>query len=113
MEFVQLFLVWTEADVAMRSMGMPALKLLERILKKSPNFVFYDDNKAMIGVVRSGRNPTMRHLERSHGVSISWMHEMFTRDYMYLAYEVTDRMAADIYTKAFNMETCMFADWST
>ena len=58
------------ADVAMRSMGMPALKLVERILKKSPNFVFYDDNKAMIGVVRSGRNPTMRHLERSHGVSI-------------------------------------------
>ena len=33
------------ADVAMRSMGMPALKLVERILKKSPNFVFYDDNK--------------------------------------------------------------------
>ena len=90
------------ADVAMRSMGVPALKLVERILKKSPNFVFYDDNKAMIGVVQSGRNPTMRHLERSHGVSISWMHEMFTRDYMYLAYEVTDRMAADIYTKAFN-----------
>ena len=90
------------ADVAMRAMGMPALKLLQRILKKSPNFVFYDDNKAMIGVVRSGRNPTMRHLERSHGVCISWTHEMFSRDYMYLAYEVTDRMAADIYTKAFN-----------
>ena len=81
---------------------MPALKLLQRILKKSPNFVFYDDNKAMIGVVRSGRNPTMRHLERSHGVCISWMHEMFSRDYMCLAYEVTERMAADIYTKAFN-----------
>ena len=90
------------ADVAMRAMGMPALKLLQRILKKSPNFVFYDDNKAMIGVVLSGRNPTMRRLERSHGVCISWTHEMFTRDYMYLAYEVTDRMAADIYTKAFN-----------
>ena len=85
------------ADVAMRAMGMPALKLLQRILKQS-----HDDHKAMIGVVRSGRNPTMRHLERSHGVCISWMHEMFTRDYMYLAYEVTDRMAADIYTKAFN-----------
>ena len=26
------------ADVAMRSMGMPALKLVERVLKKSPNF---------------------------------------------------------------------------
>ena len=53
---------------------MPALKLLQRILKKSPNFVFYDDNKAMIGVVRSGRNPTMRHLERSHGVCIRVVH---------------------------------------
>ena len=62
------------ADVAMRAMGMPALKLLQRILKKSPDFVFYDDNKAMIGVVRLGRNPTMRHLERSHGVCISWTH---------------------------------------
>ena len=72
------------ADVAMRAMGLPALKLLQRILKKSPNFA------------------TMRHLERSHGDCISWMHEMLTRDYMYLAYEVTDRMAADIYTKAFN-----------
>ena len=40
------------ADVA-RAMGMPALKLLQRILKKLPNFVFYDDNKAVIGVVRS------------------------------------------------------------
>ena len=86
----------------MRAIGLPALKLLQRILKKLPNFVFYDDNKAMIRVVRSGRNPTMRHLERSHGVCISWMHEMFTREYLYLAYEVPDRMAADIYTKALN-----------
>ena len=35
---------------------------------------------------------------------------MFERDYVYLAYEVTDRMAADIYTKAFQrfqkMEIC-------
>ena len=90
------------ADVAMRAMGMPALRLMERILGKEPKFVFFDDNKAMISVVRSGKNPTMRHLERSHGVAVTWMHDMFERDYMYPAYEVTDRMAADIYTKAFS-----------
>ena len=33
------------ADVAMRAMGLPALQLLQRILKKSPNFVFYDGEK--------------------------------------------------------------------
>ena len=57
------------ADVAMRAMGMPALRLMERILGKEAKFVFFDDNKAMISVVRSGKNPTMRHLERSHGCS--------------------------------------------
>ena len=56
----------------------------------------------MISVVRSGKNPTMRHLERSHGVAVTWMHDMFERDYMHLAYEVTDRVAADICTKAFS-----------
>ena len=88
------------ADVAMRAMGMPAFRLMERVLGKEPKFVFFDDNKAMITVVRSGKNPTMRHLERSHGVAVTWMHDMFERGYMYLAYEV--RMAADIYTKDFS-----------
>ena len=63
------------ADVAMRAMGMPALRLMERILGKGPKFVFFGDNKAMISVVRSGKNPTMRHLERSHGVAVTWMHD--------------------------------------
>ena len=44
----------------------------------------------------------MRHVERSHGVAVTWMHDMFERDYMHLAYEVTDRVAADICTKAFS-----------
>ena len=83
---------------------MPALRLMERILGKEPKFVLFDDNKAMISVVRSGKNLTMRHLERSHGVAVTWMHDMFERDYMYLAYEVTDRMAAD------PTETCVCAN---
>ena len=37
------------ADVAMRAMGMPALT----------KFVFFDDNKAMISLVRSGKNPIL------------------------------------------------------
>ena len=80
--------------------------------------MFFDDNKAMISVVSSGKNPTMRHLERSHGVAVTWMHDMFDRGYMYFAYEVTDRTAADIYIKAFsdsrngNMRVCKSDCWS-
>ena len=55
----------------------------------------------MIGVVRAGKNPTMRHLERSHGISVAWMHDVFQANYVSLAYEVTAKMAADIHTKAF------------
>ena len=55
----------------------------------------------MIGVVRSGRNPTMRHLERTHGIAITSLHEHFTRENYVLMYEVTSKMAADIHTKGF------------
>ena len=55
----------------------------------------------MIGVIRTGKNPTMRHLERTHGNSIGWMHSIFQEGYVSLAYEVTAKMAADIHTKSF------------
>ena len=58
----------TDAEIVAADVAMPALRLMERILGKEPKFVFFDDNKAMISVVRSGKNPTMRHQERSHGV---------------------------------------------
>ena len=54
-----------------------------------------------IGVVRSGRNPTMRHLERTHGISITSLHEHFSKDHFVLMYEITAKMAADIHTKGF------------
>ena len=43
----------------------------------------------------------MRHLERTHGISIQWMHEIFQNDLIYLVYEVTSKMCAGIHTKAF------------
>ena len=56
----------------------------------------------MISVVRSGRNPTMRYLERTHGVSAAWLHEIFQADHIALVYETTGKMAADIYTKGYD-----------
>ena len=89
------------ADYAMSRSGLPAITLWKLLSAADPNFVFYDDNQTMIGIVRTGKNPTMRRLERSHGICIAWMHEVFQEGYVGLAYEVTAKMAADIHTKAF------------
>ena len=55
----------------------------------------------MIGVVRSGRNQIMRHLERTHGISITSLHEHFGKKHFVLMYEITAKTAADIHTKGF------------
>ena len=89
------------ADFALRTMGVPVVDLWRIVAGKEPQIVFHDDNQAMIAVIRSGKNPTMRHIERSHGISIVWMHEMFLLSYIILIYEITSKMAADIHTKAF------------
>ena len=55
----------------------------------------------MMTVVKSGRNQRMRYLKKTHRVSVAWLHERFKSKDFELVYEVSCRMAADIYTKAF------------
>ena len=68
------------------------------------------DNRAMIEVIRTGRNPTMRHIGRVHGVSISFLHQVYRRIDVSINYISSTLMAADIYTKTFpeepNGSTC-------
>ena len=90
------------ADTAVRTIGLPALDLWDILSSTKGNLCLYEDNQAMISVVRSGRNPTMRYLERTHGVSVAWLHEIFQADHIALVYEITGKMAADIYTKGYD-----------
>ena len=55
----------------------------------------------MIRVAQTGKNPTMRHLGRTHGVSVKWIHQTFLSPQYVLLYEETNKQAADIFTKAF------------
>ena len=89
------------ADFALRSHAIPTISLWKTLAGSDPKIVFHDDNQGMIAVIRSGQNPTMRHLERTHGISIQWTHEIFQNDLIYLVYEITSKMCADIHTKAF------------
>ena len=44
----------------------------------------------------------MRYLERTHGVSVAWLHEIFQADHIALVYEITGKMTADIHTKGYD-----------
>lgn len=61
----------------------------------------------MIRVVETGKHPAMEQLNRSHRVDLAFLDERLApqseqRDNVGLIYELSERMAADIYTKAFS-----------
>ena len=99
-------------SLALRHCGLPCLNLWHALLPHHPGLVVHEDNQAMIKIVETGRNPTMRYIGRTHGVSVGWLHETFKGDDLTLAYEITSRMCADIYTKAFtDAEKWRLACW--
>ena len=72
------------ADYALRTHAIPVISLWKTLVGSDPEIIFHDDNQGMIAIIRSGQNPTMHHLERTHGISIQWMHEIFQNDLTYL-----------------------------
>ena len=57
--------------LAVRKVGLPSIDLWA-ILLNNPNIVlaFREDNQAMIQVLTTGKNPTMRHLRRVQKLSL-------------------------------------------
>jgi hypothetical protein len=84
---------------------VPALDFWDAVIPGHPPAVFHEDNQACIRVLETGRNPTMRHLDRCHRVSVAGLHERLgnpeTKDNVEVVYTDSSVMAADIYTKAF------------
>ena len=84
------------ADTAVRAIGLPAMDIWDILCSDKAKLCMYEDNQAMISVVGSGRNPTVRYLERTHRGSIAWLREVFQADHIALVYEIAGKMAADI-----------------
>ena len=89
------------ADDVVRTIGLPALDLWEEVLKRKVECHFHEDNQACLQVIKTGRNPTMRHITRTHGVNTSWLHERVLADRIQPRYVDSKNQAADIFTKAF------------
>ena len=90
------------ADHAVRTSGLPALPLWEKILNR-PQVVLqvYQDNQATARIMTTGRAPTLRHIQRTHCVSVAWLHERVIGPDIDLHDWMSDVMAAAIFTKHF------------
>jgi hypothetical protein len=89
------------ADHAIRSSGLPALQLWERLLNRELLIGVYQDNQATARIMTTGRAPTLRHIKRTHSVSVAWIHERVASDDIQLHDCVSAVMDADIFTKHF------------
>ncbi len=78
-----------------------ALDLWEVLFGQSVPIQFHEDNTAMVAIMKSGRNARMRHLNRTHGISMEWLLAEFERGRFVIQAIPSDSQAADIFTKAF------------
>ena len=90
------------ADHALRSFGIPALDLWSPLLN-NPNIHthFHADHETAIIAMRQGHSNTMRHLERTHGVSLRSLAEHVNKPHCVLDYERSALQSGDIFTKGF------------
>ena len=86
---------------ALRHCGLPSLSLWGILMPQFRTLDCHEDNTAMIRICQAGRNPTMRYLSRTMGISIAWLYERFQDTNLELIYEESAKMTADIFTKAF------------
>ena len=94
------------AQTAVGRMGIPLLVLWSHISEQcglNPlGLAALLDNTAMLEIIRTGRNLTVRHIgNKTHGVAVSWLHDLYTKKDVWMKYISTTMMAADLYTKAF------------
>ena len=90
------------ANLAIRAEGLPALQLWGMVLERPIKLVFQEGSQATIQILKTQKNPTLRHLNRTHRVNVSWLCEVF-KNLKEVALKCckTDEIAADIFTKAF------------
>ena len=89
------------AALGIRTVGVPALDLWEFVLQRLVILELMEDNQSTIQVIKTGKNPTMRHISRTHGVNVSWLHDCYARGIFTMTYQTTDGQSADIFTKVF------------
>ena len=81
------------------SEAIPASIPWSLILERNIQLRIYEDNQATIAVVKKGFSKKLQHISRTHKVNLSSLKEACVNDDTKLAYNDTQKQAADIFTK--------------
>jgi hypothetical protein len=87
--------------------GIPALDLWDVIFQRKTVLDVFQDNQSTQNIVHSGKAPTLRHVDRTQGVSIRSLHDWSQNEWMNVQDCHSSEMAADIFTKS----SIRGADW--
>ena len=89
----------------LRDEALPILDLWEALPsdgKLSSDLIIFEDNQSTILVAEKGYSKQLRHLGRTHRVSLAWLSDSLIANNGRIIYCPTELQAADLYTKAFS-----------
>ena len=89
------------AHAAVRLEGLPALQLWDIVLERKVAATLLEDNQATVQIFKSGKNPPLRHIARTHRVNLAWISDVYrTCDQMDTKHCSIHEQSADM-TKGF------------
>jgi hypothetical protein len=90
------------ADHATRREILPLLDLLEILSSSSWPVVLHEDNTAAKSVIEGSRSKELRHLGRTHKISVRSLQEVYAREGWKVDYIKSELNKADVFTKSFS-----------
>ena len=84
----------------LRVVGYPAMHVWDQVLLGCA-LSLHEDNSTARSVILPGKNQTMRHLSRTHGINVSWLAEQYHEGKYRMVQTPSCKMRADIFTKSF------------
>ena len=67
------------ANLAVKTIGLPALDLWETALRRSVQLTLIEDNESTAAMIPFGRNPAIRHVSCTQGGNVSWLHDLYSK----------------------------------
>jgi hypothetical protein len=86
-------------DEGLRQEGLPATELWNVVLGRPTTLKLQEDNNACSSIIRTGKNPNIRYMSRTHKINIAWVHECQESGLFIIERCPSSEMEADILTK--------------